>query len=91
MFANDIQPTGRIVVLAEMNDGTIRAFDGYGSAEINIKQDFWEDDILCPGPLRPRSRTTTMTIEWRDKVLFYHAQQPKRPDAEEIEERKQIE
>lgn len=89
MSFDDQYPTGRIVVLAEMSDGSIKAFDGFGQGELRVDVDYATlDETYRQYPIQ---RRTTLEITYYDTVLFYDARQPPRPDSGEIEERKQIE
>jgi hypothetical protein len=77
-------PTGRIVVIAEMEDGTVRALDGVGSGLIDVKTHF-PDNPWARGPIRPIGRTTTVTITYPGQWTMYTSRHPDMPAQQEIE------
>jgi hypothetical protein len=76
-------PVGRIVVIAEMADGTVRALDGIGSGLINVETHF--DERWLDGPVHPIGRTTTVTLTYPGNWTMYTSRHPDMHQQNQIE------
>lgn len=83
----------RIVVLAEMEDGEIRAIDGNGSVEIeNIRDEYELDFNMFYNPKFLYEQRTRITVDIHGKWTMYAGRYPDRPDeTQEIESMKRLE
>lgn len=78
-------PTGRIVVLAEMEDGTVRAIDGEGSGLIEVHTQHTDYNPFEPTlPMEVMGRITTVTITYPGQWTMYTSKHPDAPQQKKI-------
>lgn len=79
--------------MVELSDGTIRALDGNGNVEIEVMRDAYDVDFnMFYNPKFLKEQRTRVTVDMVGTWTMYQGAYPQKPEeAQEIEERKQLE